>query len=108
MITVRNNSKAPIDVGALLAPGESGRVSPDRPGVRKLVELGYLVVVEGDVDKVDLSAELAAVRTENADLKRANETLTSDVARLTAIVESLSNAASKPVEAESKPPKKGG
>lgn len=100
MITVRNISKAPLSLGALkLAPGESGRIEESRPGVRMLVEAGHLAVVEGDMGKADLSAELASLRAENVALRAERDSLTSDVARLTAMVEALGNGQSKPAAA---------
>lgn len=102
MIIVRNISTAPLSLGALrLAPGESGPVDEGRPGVRMLVESKRLVVVEGDVGKADPSAELVALRAENVALRNERDSLTSDVARLTAMVDALGNGRSKPATASS-------
>ncbi len=113
MITVRNKSAGPVSLGALkLAPGESGPVDESRPGVRMLVESGRLVVVEGDMGKADPTAELVALRAENTALRNERDALTSDVARLSAMVEALGNGQSKPTDAPPadppKPTKKGG
>jgi hypothetical protein len=119
MITVRNKSAGPVSLGALkLAPGESGPVDENRPGVRMLVESGRLVVVEGDMGKADPTADLVALRAENTALRNERDALTSDVARLSAMVDALGNGQSKPAPAEAtpeappadppKPTKKGG
>jgi hypothetical protein len=119
MITVRNKSAGPVSLGALkLAPGEKGAVDENRPGVRMLVESGRLVVLEGDMGAADPTAELVALRAENTALRNERDALTSDVARLSAMVEALVNGRSKPASAEApseappadapKPTKKGG
>jgi len=99
MITVRNTSSGPVMLGALrLAPGESGAVDENRPGVRLLIESRRLAIVEGDLGVVDAAAELAAARAELASLRVERDSLAADVVRLTAMVEALGNGASKPVE----------
>ena len=101
MITVRNTSPGPVALGALrLAPGESGAVDENRPGVRLLIESKRLAIVEGDLAIVDAASELAAARAELASLRAERDSLAADVTRLTAMVEALGNGQSKPVESD--------
>lgn len=118
MITVRNISTVPVELGALvLAPGATGTVDEKRPGVAMLVNAKRLAIVEGEaLAAQDTAAELAearrqvvALRAERDALRAERDALAEDVKRLSAMVDALGNSPAKPAEpADTKPSKKGG
>lgn len=111
MITVRNISTVPVELGALvLAPGATGRVDEKRPGVAMLVNAKRLAIVEGEaLAAQDTAAELAEARRQVVALRAERDALAEDVKRLSAMVDALGNGPAKPAEpADTKPSKKGG
>lgn len=111
MITVRNISTVPVELGALvLAPGATGRVDEKRPGVAMLVNAKRLAIVEGEAPAAqDTAAELAEARRQVVALRAERDALAEDVKRLSAMVDALGNGPAKPAEpADTKPSKKGG
>lgn len=103
MISVRNDYTAPVSVGGVvLAPGASGSIDPDRPGVRSLLKLGHLVALDTVPGAVDVAAELAVSRAEVVSLKSRVAALEAELSAARATIEGIA-AADKPRAKAPKP-----